>query len=354
MIYLGLRGFEKFDIDSGMPRKPRIEYAGAIYHVMCRGNRREAIFRSGRDSEMFLDTLGETVGRCGWRVHAYVLMGNHYHMLIETPEPNLVAGMRWLQGTYTQRFNVRNKECGHLFQGRYKALPVGREGDYFSAVAAYIHLNPARAQGYDFEKQRLEQHIWSSYPGYVWKRRRAEWLCVDEVLGRAGLSDTRSGRGNYRREMELRMCELAESDEPRSANEHWRGIRRGWYFGDEDFRDRMLGLLHGVLAGRSRESFSGEEVASHDEATAERLLLAGLEALGIVEEDLAEMKMSSPEKYALAWLIRRNTSVRNRWIKDRLHMGTATNFADFIRRIETSKHGKWGCNEFRKVKNIEL
>ena len=354
MIYLGLRGFGECDIDSGMPRKPRIEYAGAIYHVMCRGNRREAIFRSGRDSEMFLDTLGETVGRCGWRVHAYVLMGNHYHMLIETPEPNLVAGMRWLQGTYTQRFNVRNKECGHLFQGRYKALPVGREGDYFSAVAEYIHLNPARVKGYDFEKQRLEQHIWSSYPGYVWKRRRAEWLCVDEVLGRAGLSDTRSGRGNYRREMELRMSELAESDEPWSADEHWRGIRRGWYFGDEDFRDRMLGLLDGVLAGRSRESFSGAEVASHDEAAAEQLLLAGLEALGIVEEDLAEMKMSSPEKYALAWLIRRNTSVRNRWIKDRLHMGTATNFADFIRRIETSKHGKWGYNEFRKVKNIEL
>jgi len=77
-----------------MPRKPRIEYAGAIYHAMCRGNRRAAIFRSDRDCEMFLDTLGEAVGRCGWRVHAYVLMGNHYHMLLETPEPNLVAGMR--------------------------------------------------------------------------------------------------------------------------------------------------------------------------------------------------------------------------------------------------------------------
>jgi len=149
-----------------MPRKPRIEYAGAVYHVMCRGNRREAIFRNGRDSEMFLDTLGESIGRCGWRVHAYVLMGNHYHMLIETPEPNLVAGMRWLQGTYTQRFNARHGECGHLFQGRYKALPVGREGGYFSSVAEYIHLNPARVKGYDFEKNKLEDHVWSSYPGY--------------------------------------------------------------------------------------------------------------------------------------------------------------------------------------------
>ena len=86
-------------IQGDMARKPRIEYAGAIYHVMSRGNRREEIFRNERDSEMFLDTLGEAVERCGWRVHAYVLMGNHYHMLLETPEPNLVAGMRWLQGT---------------------------------------------------------------------------------------------------------------------------------------------------------------------------------------------------------------------------------------------------------------
>ena len=337
-----------------MPRKPRIEYAGAIYHAMCRGNRRAAIFRSDRDCEMFLDTLGETIGRCGWRVHAYVLMGNHYHMLLETPEPNLVAGMRWLQGTYTQRFNARHKECGHLFQGRYKALPVGREGGYFSAVAEYIHLNPARVKGFDFAKQKLEGHVWSSYPGYVWQRKRAKWLCVDEVLRRGGLSDTPSGRRNYRREMDLRMKELAESEEPWKADEDWKAIRRGWYIGDEDFRDKMVDLLDGVLAGRERDSFSGAEVELHNEAVAERLVVAGLDLLGVAEEDLPDMKMSSPAKYAVAWVVRRNTSVRNRWIKERLYMGTATNFAELLKRIEAAKIGDWGFNEFRKIKNIEI
>ena len=107
-----------------MARKPRVEYAGAVYHVMSRGNRRNLIFRDHRDKEIFMDTLEEACVRHGWRVHAFVLMDNHYHLLLETPEPNLVNGMKWFQGTYTQRVNSRHKEWGHLFQGRYKALVV--------------------------------------------------------------------------------------------------------------------------------------------------------------------------------------------------------------------------------------
>ena len=107
-----------------MARKPRVEFEGAVYHVMCRGNRQEDIFWGDRDCEMFLDTLGEACGRCGWKAHAFALMGNHYHLLLETPEANLVDGMRWFQGTYTQRFNARHNVWGHLFQGRYKALLV--------------------------------------------------------------------------------------------------------------------------------------------------------------------------------------------------------------------------------------
>ena len=106
-----------------MPRKPRVEFAGAVYHVMCRGDRQEEIFWEDGDRECFLDTLWESCDRTGWQIHAYVLMGNHYHLLLETPEANLVAGMRWFQGTYTARFNARHRVCGHLFQGRYKALP---------------------------------------------------------------------------------------------------------------------------------------------------------------------------------------------------------------------------------------
>jgi len=330
-----------------MPRKPRVEFEGAIYHVMCRGNRQQSVFRDARDNELFLDTLGEACVRCGWRVHAFCLMGNHYHLLVETPEPNLVVGMQWLQGTYTKRFNVRHKEWGHLFQGRYKALLIDPSGDYFSTVATYIHLNPARIQGYDFKNARLEDHVWSSYPGYVWLRKRPEWLCVERVLSCFNLSDTPHGRGNYRARLEQRLVEMRHSDTPWLIDEAWKKIRRGWCLGDELFRLEMEARLDGALKSAKRESFSGEGIRRHDEFEAERLVEQGLTALGLPEEELLGLRKNSPEKYAIAWLIRCNTSVRPLWIKDRLNMGKATNFAAFLRWMT---NGEFGAECFEKVK----
>src|SRR5438105_6821022 len=129
-----------------MARKARVEFAGAIYHVLDRGDRREAIFEDDEDRREFIGTLGEACARTGWRVHAFVLMSNHYHLLVETPEANLVAGMRWFQTTLTVRFNRRHRLSGHLFQGRYKAVVVNpEEPGYFTALSDYIHLNPVRA-----------------------------------------------------------------------------------------------------------------------------------------------------------------------------------------------------------------
>ena len=110
--------------DFRMPRSLRIEYEGAVYHVMSRGDRREAIFRGSADRERFLQTLDEACGKTEWQVHALCLMSNHFHLVIETPGGNLVAGMKWLLGTYTSRFNRRHKLVGHLFSGRYKALVI--------------------------------------------------------------------------------------------------------------------------------------------------------------------------------------------------------------------------------------
>ena len=127
-----------------MARSIRIEIAGALYHVMARGNRRESIYRDDDDRRFFLKTFAEACEMTGWRVHAWVLMGNHYHLLIQTPEPNLVAGMKWLQNTYTRRFNIRHRLWGRLFGDRYKAMPVENEGYYYETLVDYIHLNPAR------------------------------------------------------------------------------------------------------------------------------------------------------------------------------------------------------------------
>ncbi len=307
------------------------------------------VFRDGRDNEMFLDALGEACVRCGWRVHAFCLMGNHYHLLVETPEPNLVAGMQWLQGTYTKRFNVRHKEWGHLFQGRYKALLVGRAGDYFSTVATYIHLNPARVRGYDFGSSRLEDHVWSSYPGFIRLRQRTEWLCVDRVLGCFNLRDTPAGRRSYREKIEKRLLEMSLSHQPWLVDEAWRKIRRGWCFGDELFRKEMEEQLDGVLESAKRESLSGEGIRRHDEFEAERLVLQGLNVLGLQDGDLPGLKKNCPEKYAIAWLVRRNTSVSPIWIKERLVMGKATNFASFLRRMAD---GEFGNDFFQKVKTV--
>ena len=111
-----------------MARKLRIEYPGAVYHVMNRGDRREAIFLNEKDRELFLETLGEACAKTGWEVHAFCLMGNHFHLVMETPRANLVAGMKWFLGTYTSRFNRRHRLFGHLFSGRYKALIVDGAG----------------------------------------------------------------------------------------------------------------------------------------------------------------------------------------------------------------------------------
>jgi len=129
-----------------MARKLRVQYEGAIYHVMNRGDRREDIFHDDDDRRLFLKTLGETCEKTAWQIHAYCLMRNHFHLVIETPRANLVAGMKWFLGTYTARFNRRHKYFGHLFSGRYKSLIVDGSGNgYLRTVCDYVHLNPARA-----------------------------------------------------------------------------------------------------------------------------------------------------------------------------------------------------------------
>ena len=149
---------------------------------MSRGNHGDLIFRDDSDREAFLKCLGQAAEKTGWLIHAYVLMGNHYHLLLETPRGNLVAGMKWLQGADTQRFNSRHKLWGHLLQGRYKALNVdGNDKSYFQTVATYIHLNPVRARIVLPDHQRLSTFRWSSYPHYLARpAKRPVWLSVEK------------------------------------------------------------------------------------------------------------------------------------------------------------------------------
>jgi len=147
-----------------MPRKLRVEYPGAMYHVMSRGDRCENIFLDDVDRQDFVKTLAEACQKAGGQVHAYCLMRNHYHVVLETPNANLVAGMAWLQSTYTIRLNHRHRLFGHVFSGRYKAQLVEGSGNgYLRTACDYVHLNPVRA-GILKAEERLLAYPWSSWP----------------------------------------------------------------------------------------------------------------------------------------------------------------------------------------------
>jgi putative transposase len=317
-----------------MARPLRIEYAGAVYHVMARGNQGRAIFRDERDRQRFLDTVGEACEKTGWRVHAYVLMGNHYHLLVETPEGNLVAGMKWLQGAYTQRFNSRHEVFGHLFQGRYKAVVVdGSSPGYFETVGTYIHLNPARAGLLRIGQEPLTRYRWSSYPWYVRRAgRRPPWLHRDRVL--AGLRLEATDFKRYEAYVESRALELGLKAGRQELEEKWKALRRGWYVGDEGFFEKLKARLGAMVAGKQRESHSGGAKRAHGEAAAQKLLAAGLVALGLAPEDLRKLPKGAPEKTVLAWWLRERTTVSLRWVGEALDMGHYTRVTQAVSRLK--------------------
>lgn len=161
-----------------MARPLRIEFPGATYHVTTGGNARKAVFRDDADRNLFLEALGEVIARFGWLCHAYCLMDQRYHLLIETPRGNLSPGMRQLNGVYTQRFNRRHGHGGHIFQGRFKAILIERKR-YLLELARDIVLNPVRAK----MVKNPGRYRWSSYQATVGTVASPAWLSTDWILG---------------------------------------------------------------------------------------------------------------------------------------------------------------------------
>ncbi|MBN4077154.1 transposase [Mariprofundus ferrooxydans] len=164
-----------------MARPLRVEYPGALYHITSRGNAQADIFLDDEDREMFLHTFAGVVSRFAWVCHAYCLMGNHYHLVIETPAANLCAGMRQLNGVYTQRFNRKHQHVGHIFQGRYKSILVERDA-YLLELCRYVVLNPVRAN----VVKGVHQWLWSSYGATAGVAKTPDCLCVDWLLSQFG------------------------------------------------------------------------------------------------------------------------------------------------------------------------
>jgi len=303
-----------------MARKLRVQYPGAIYHVMNRGDRREAIFQGDDDRRLFLKTLGETCGKTDWQIHAWCLMRNHFHLVIETPRGNLVTGMKWLLGTYTMRYNLRHKEFGHLFSGRYKALIVDGSGNgYLKTVCDYVHLNPVRSKTLSPD-QAIKMFAWSSYPSYLASpTERPSWLRVDRLLGEWGIpKDSPAGRRAFSEKLEWRRKE--------ELKDEFRAVERGWCLGTEEFRRELLEQV----GQQARPTHSGADVRESDAAKAERITQEALKQLGWTDADLNARRKGDPSKITLALKLRRETTMTQAWIANRLMMGTPDHLAHLL------------------------
>ncbi len=280
--------------------------------MMSRGDRKEPIFRGDADRKLFLKTLGEACGKTGWWIHSLTLMNNHFHLVVETPGANLVAGMKWLLGTYTTRFNRRHKLTGHLFAGRYKALVVDGSGNgYLKTVCDYVHLNPSRARLVKPE-QPLKEYRWSSWPWYLGApSRRPDWLRVERLMGEHGIPrDSNAGR----RELERRI----EAQRVAEATGSYRSIRRGWCLGGEDFRRELLGQPSTRLGAEHY----GTERREAEVVRAERIVKEELRRREMREADLPRTGKGDRRKVEIAARLRAETTLSVAWIATRLGMGS--------------------------------
>lgn len=302
-----------------MARPLRIEYPGAIYHVMSRGNARQAIFRDDADRLKLLEYLEDSVVRCGWELFSFVLMPNHFHLFLRTPRPNLSRGMQRLLSSYANSFARRHKRPGHLFQGRFKGELIEDES-YFWAVSRYIHLNPVRG------KRPLVLHPrdfeWSSYPGYADKRKRLSWVAYGEVLsawqGGQGGSDPAAA---YRRFVQQGVDSPPESPFEKATH--------GWLLGGKSFVDWIRRQMKSprfddeVPRARTLESVDFESVFE-----------AVCRYYKIDREILSQRGDSHIARAAAAWLSRRLTTVTLRELAAPLGLGRPESVSNLTRRME--------------------
>ena len=212
-----------------MSRPLRLEFAGALYHLTARGNAREQIFADDEDRLRFLSILAATVARLSWLCHAYCLMDNHYHLLIETPTAGLSQGMRQINSTYTQSYNRRHGRVGHVLQGRFKSILVERDS-YLLELCRYIVLNPVRAG----MVKESGQYRWSSFRATAGKEVAPTWLSVDAVLSQFGRQ-----RAAARRKYEVFVRQAKDAPSP------WADLKGQVLLGSEPFVQQMQPLLEG-------------------------------------------------------------------------------------------------------------
>ena len=303
-----------------MARRLRIQFPGAIYHVINRGNYRRDVFENVGAAKAFEIALGETCERFRWQVHAYVIMRNHFHLAVGTLEPNLVDGMHWLQSTFATRFNRLRSERGHLFQGRYQALLI-ENAAALARVVDYVHLNPVRAG--IVTAAQVSTFRWSSLVRFT-KRDRPAWLVADRWLGSAGIEDSPDGWRTYVSELQ----QLA-GDKGRQKELGFEGLSRGWAIGSECWRKAVAReQVHLTLDS----GYSPEEIRELKEARWREKLSECLRSAGKTIEEAAKEPKAAAWKVETAAMLRRETGASPGWIARELSMGSPHSVRSYLSR----------------------
>lgn len=298
-----------------MARRLRVQFEGAIFHVINRGNYRRDIFGSVGAAQAFEAVLDETCRRFGWQVNAYVLMRNHFHLALTTPQVNLIEGMHWLQSTYATRFNRFRVERGHLFQGRYQALLVENSAALVRVVD-YIHLNPVRA-GLVMADQ-ANTFRWSSL--LRMRRDRPTWLKPADWLSSLGMTDDATGWRAYA----SRLVELAGTADQQKEEQE---LCHGWAIGTQGWR-RAIAKDHQHLALYQGIEHSEllEIKRMRWQVTLERLLGES----GRTTPELASSTKSVEWKCQLAIRLRNEAGAPYAWIAEALRMGSPNSVRSWV------------------------
>jgi len=302
-------------------RKLRIQYPGALYHVINRGNYRRDLFENVGTAEAFLNALFEATAKFTWNLHAFTLMRNHFHLALETPEPTLVEGMHWLQSTMATRFNRYRGESGHLFQGRYKSILV----EDFSAlgrVVDYIHLNPVRAK-IVFAEQ-VTSYRWSSLPRFVRGTKPIGLTASEWLRARGGWEEDALGWKAY----EAHLVELGKN-ESRWEQEGLVGLSKGWAIGTAGWR-RAIAEKHAQLALNPGLDFDEVQELRHGlwaSSLARNLAIAKKTR---VELDTRPRKQRW--KVELARTIRNETGASIGWLASNLGLGKPASLRSYLAR----------------------
>jgi len=301
-----------------MARTLRIEYEGALYHVINRGNYRRDVFETAGAAQAFVTALEEATERYGWKVHAYVVMRNHYHLAVETVRPNLGDGMHWLQSTLAIRFNRLRSERGHLFQGRYQALLIENRA-VLCRVVDYIHLNPVRA--HIVAADQVASFRWSSLASFVrGAGNRFKGLEPDYWLDEHGWKDDRAGWRDY-----TNFLTNLAADEAEQKRRGFEVMCQGWLLGTEGWKKAMV-KDHAHL--KLTAGIDRLQVRELKEARWGQRLVELLQEHG--KGNLKEGPKNQKWKLEIALRLRREEGAPVSWLARTLHLGTSATARNYL------------------------